>query len=174
MVFREFAARPRPLAPEASIGRHLAAAAAYAIFALALFSGFWPDPTAAYVGVGQDPKQFMWFLAWIPHALSHHLNPLLTNWIFSQTGVNLTWNTAVPLIGAIMTPVTGIAGPVLSYDLAMVLGLIASAWTAYYVARRVFGCGYVAALLAGAIYGFSPFTMAHASGHLHLTAAFTP
>lgn len=174
MVFRDFAARQRPLAPETSVGRHLAASAGYTILALALFSGFWPDPTAAYVGVGQDPKQFMWFLAWTPYALSHHLNPLLTDWIFSQSGVNLTWNTAVPLIGAFMAPVTGTAGPILSYNLAMVLGLIASAWTAYYVALRVFRCGYLAALLAGAMYGFSPFTMAHAGGHLHLTAAFTP
>lgn len=174
MVSRDFAAPPRLWAPEASLSRHLAALASYTLLALALFSGFWPDPSAAYVGVGGDPKQFMWFLAWTPYALSHHVNPLLTDWIFSQSGVNLTWNTAVPLIGAIMAPVTWTAGPVLSYNLAMALGLIASAWAAYYAALRVLRCGYAAALLAGGVYGFSPFAMAHAGGHLHLTTAFTP
>jgi hypothetical protein len=170
----KFTTLPTPRGRGPGIAAHVLSVAVYAILALALFSGIWPDPATAYVGVGSDPKQFIWFLTWVPYALSHHKNPLVTDWIFSQSGVNLAWNTAVPFIGVVMAPITWTAGPVLSYDVAMVLGLVASAWAAYYAARRLFGCRYFAALLTGFVYGFSPFAIAHASGHLHLTVAFTP
>ena len=138
-----------------------------------------PHPAAAYIGgepgqAAQDPLAFMWFLRWIPYALSHHLNPFLTDWIFSDSGANLAWNTAVPLIGVVMAPVTLSAGPIFSYNLAMVLSLVVSAWCAYYVAFRLFRCGFLPSLLAGAVYGFSPFEAAQAIGHLHMTPAFAP
>ena len=151
----------------------------YSCFALTLFWPILSRLTTAYIGgepgpAAQDPLSFMWFLAWTPYALSHHHNPLLTDWIFSDSGANLTWNTAVPFIGLVMSPITAWVGPIASYNLALPAGMIASAWTAYYVAFRLFRCGFFPALMAGAIYGFSPFTAAHAVGHLHLTAAFTP
>ena len=158
---------------------HGLALAAYAGFALILFFPILSRPTTAYIGgepgpAQQDPQSFMWFLMWMPYALSHHLNPLLTNWIFSDSGANLAWNTAVPFVGVVMAPVTLSAGPISSYNLALVLSLVVSAWAAYCAAVRVFRCGFLPALLAGAVYGFSPFETAHAVGHLHMTPAFTP
>ncbi|HLY21606.1 MAG TPA: hypothetical protein VKT83_03975 [bacterium] len=160
-------------------GQHVLAFALYSCFALILFFPILSHPATAYIGgergpAAQDPLSFMWFLAWIPYALAHHLNPLLTNWIFSDSGANLAWNTAVPFVGLVMSPVTVSAGPILSYNLALILSLIVSAWSAYFAAVRVFGCGFLPALLAGAVYGFSPFQTAHAVGHLHMTTAFTP
>lgn len=155
------------------------ALALYSCFAVILFFPILSHPATAYIGgergpAAQDPLSFMWFLAWIPYALAHHLNPLLTNWIFSDSGANLAWNTAVPFVGFVMSPVTLSAGPIFSYNVALVASLIISAWSAYYAAVRVFGCGFLPAVLAGAVYGFSPFQTAHAVGHLHLTPAFTP
>ncbi|HEV2358881.1 MAG TPA: hypothetical protein VGZ23_14910 [bacterium] len=117
---------------------------------------------------------FMWFLTWTPYALSHRLNPLLTNWIFSDSGANLAWNTAVPFVGLVVSPLTWALGPIFSYNAAMILGMAASAWSAYYAALRLFRCRPYAAVLAGAVYGFSPFMTAHAVGHPHLVIAFTP
>ena len=158
---------------------HALALAVYAGFALILFFPILSRPTTAYIGgepgpAQQDPQSFMWFLMWVPYALSHHLNPLLTNWIFSDSGANLAWNTAVPFVGAVMAPVTLWVGPIFSYNLAIVSSLVVSAWAAYYTAVRVYGCGFLPSLLAGAVYGFSPFETAHAVGHLHMTPAFTP
>ena len=158
---------------------HVLSLILYSCFALILFSPILSRLATAYIGgepgpAAQDPLSFIWFLTWIPYALSHHHNPLLTDWIFSDSGANLTWNTTVPFIGFVMGPITLWAGPVVSYNLALIAGMIASAWTADYAAFRLFRCGFLPALMAGAVYGFSPFTAAHAVGHLHLTAAFTP
>ena len=131
----------------------------YSCFALTLFFPILSHLATAYIGgepgpAAQDPLSFMWFLTWIPYALTHHHNPLLTDWIFSDSGANLTWNTAVPFIGLVMAPITLSAGPIISYNLALIAGMVASAWAAYYAAFRLFRCGFFPALLAGAVYGF--------------------
>lgn len=156
-----------------SLRLHFVSLAVYTLLAFLAVSSVLPNLASAYIGNGQDPILTMWFLKWIPYALMHRLNPLVTDYIFSYSGINLTWNTAVPLIGIIMSPVTWTGGLMFSYNIALILGLIGSAWTAYFVASR-FGCRFLAALLAGGVYGFSPFTMAHALGHLHLVVAFAP
>lgn len=158
---------------------HVVSLALYTGFALVLFHPVLSHPATTYIGgepgpAAPDPVSFMWFLTWTPYALSHHLNPFLTNWIFTDSGANLAWNTPVAFVALVVAPITWTAGPVLAYNVAMISSLITSAWTAYYAADRVFRCGFLPALLAGAVYGFSPFTMAHAVGQLHLTAAFTP
>ena len=43
-----------------------------------------------------DSSQFMWFLAWWPHAVLHGLNPFVTHAMFVPDGFNLTWSTAMP------------------------------------------------------------------------------
>jgi hypothetical protein len=162
------------------LGVHVLSLALYACFALLLFLPVLSHPLTTYIGgvpgpAAPDPFAAMWFLTWTPYALSHHLNPLLSSWVFSDSGANLGWNAAAPLAGAVMGPITSAAGPVFSYNAAVISSLTASAWTAYYVAFRLFRCGFLPALLAGAVYGFSPFTTAHAmGGHLHLTLALTP
>lgn len=151
----------------------------YCGFALVLFFPVLSHLTTTYIGgepgpAAQDPLSFMWFLTWTPYALSHHHNLLLTDWIFSDSGANLTWNNAVPFVGLVMGPITVSAGPIVSYNLAVIASVIASAWAAYYVTFRLFRVGVLPALLSGAVYGFSPFMTAHAVGHLHLVPAFTP
>jgi hypothetical protein len=158
---------------------HALALAVFGCFSVVLFFPVLLRPAASYIGgesgpAAHDPLAFMWFLTWTPYALAHRLNPFLTNWIFSDSGANLTWNTAVPFIGLVMAPVTVTAGPTVSYNAAVIASLAVSAWTAYYAALRVFKLRFPAALLAGAVYGFSPFETAHAVGHLHMTPAFTP
>ena len=36
-------------------------------------------PGREFVGWGTDPSSFMWYLAWLPHALFHGINPLATH-----------------------------------------------------------------------------------------------
>ena len=33
-------------------------------------------PASAYIGRGPDVQQYIWFLAWWAHAISHRLNPV--------------------------------------------------------------------------------------------------
>src|ERR1700687_5561012 len=47
-------------------------------FGRALFGHF----SDRYVGGGPDPSQFMWYIRWWPHAITHGLNPFLPHGIF--------------------------------------------------------------------------------------------
>jgi len=53
------------------------------------------------------------------------------------------------------SPLTGLLGPVASYDLLLRLVLVVSTTTAYLALRRV-GLSWMAAGLGGLVYGFSP------------------
>lgn len=154
--------------------RHVLALAVYAGLAALVFAPVLPHLNSSLIGNGADPVFFAWFLNWIPFALGHRLNPLLTDWILSQSGINLMWNTSVPLVGFVFAPVTWSAGPVAAYNLAVIAGVAGSAWTGYYAAYLLTAHRYSAALIAGALYGFSSFMISQAQGHLHMALGFTP
>lgn len=107
-----------------------------------------------------DPSLLIWMLAWWPHALTHGLNPLLTHAIFYPEGYNLAWATSMPLPAVLLAPITLTAGPVLSYNLLSLLCPALSAWTAYLLARELTGRT-VPSLVAGYLFGFSPYVIGH-------------
>ena len=80
------------------------------------------------------------------------------------------WNTSLPLPGLLLAPVTATWGPVLSFNLLLVLAYGLSAWCAYLAIRR-FVPGHLAAAVGGLVYGFSPAIRVQ-SHHLHMSLAF--
>ena len=145
----------------------------YFAITVVVFSSIFTAPPHSYIGVGADPIGSMWFLGWIPYALTHGQNPLLTNWMLYGIGLNLTWNTAVPLLGVILWPITSIWGALASFNVGVFLCVFLSASFAYYAALRIVGKP-LPSFVAGLIYGFSPYMFAESLGHLHLIAAFIP
>jgi hypothetical protein len=138
------------------------------LFHKALFSAH------SAVGFGGDPYIFQWHFAWVAHALSHGANPLFSRYISTSTGgENLMYYTSLPLAGLLLWPVTALGGSLLSYNVAMVVSVVASAVAAYAMCTR-FVSWRPAAFLGGLIYGFSPYMAAQSSGHLHLTMAWFP
>ncbi len=121
-----------------------------------------------------DNSQHAWFLRWLPHALATHQNPLFTTDLIEPTGVNLMWNTWIPLPALLLSPITLLAGPVAAFDVAVTLGVSLSAWCAYRAASRLVA-GRVAAVLAGGAYGFCPFIIDQSyTGHSNLVLALVP
>ncbi|TMG64054.1 MAG: hypothetical protein E6H82_15775, partial [Chloroflexi bacterium] len=144
------------------------------VLAVALFSDTWIRPTTSSIGVNSgDPQQFMWFLSWPTFALVHGLNPLFTNYQYYPDGVNLMWNTSVLLAGLVLSPITWLGGPVLSYNVLATASLALSAWSAFMLLRR-FVSSQLAAGAGALLYGFSPYMTAHSLAHPNLTAAFIP
>ena len=78
----------------------------FLVLAALLFSGAWRSPTKRWVGTGGDPVLFMWFIRWGLYAVIHGNSPFLTHHLNSPAGVNLMWNTAVPLASVVTAPVT--------------------------------------------------------------------
>ena len=136
-----------------------------------MFAPAWSSPTTTTLEGGDgDPAIFMWFLRWVPFALEHGHDLLVTHHLNYPDGVNLMWNTSLPLPGLLLAPVTGALGPVLSFNLLLVLAYGLSAWCAYLAIRR-FVPGHLAAAVGGLVYGFSPAIRVQ-SHHLHMSLAF--
>lgn len=173
-------ARPAPAKP-APAARSLTQRLAVPLIALLFFSALavllfintWVRPFSYSIGSAGDPPQFMWFLAWSPFALSHALNPFFSGYVDAPSGFNLLWNCTLPLLSAVLAPITATLGSVFSFNVLETLGVALSAFTGFLFIRR-----YVPQpLAAGAgalVYGFSPGMMAQTLGHPHVSVLFLP
>jgi hypothetical protein len=125
-----------------------------------------------HMGVSEDPALMTWFLVWWPHAIGSHINPMLTDAIWAPTGVNLAWETALPLISLLAAPLTYSIGPIATLNILCLLAPTLSAWTGYILCRYLTK-HYWPSLAGGYIFGFSPFIASHtAYAHLNLTWIF--
>jgi hypothetical protein len=139
--------------------------------AVLLFAPSWSSPATTTLGGGNgDPAIFMWFLRWIPFAVDHHRPLLFSSWLNHPDGVNLMWNTSMPLLGRLLAPLTLRWGPVLTFNVVVTLAYGLSAWGAYLAIRR-YAPAHLAAAAGGLVYGFSPAirTQTH---HPHVAFAF--
>jgi hypothetical protein len=136
-----------------------------------LFAPAWSSPTTRTLAGGNgDPAIFIWFLRWIPFALEHGHDLLVAHHLNYPDGVNLMWNTSLVLPGLLLAPLTTRFGPVLTFNVLLVLAYGLSAWCAYLAIRR-FVPGHLAAAAGGLVYGFSPAVRVQ-SHHLHMSLAF--
>jgi hypothetical protein len=116
-----------------------------------------------------DANFYIWAIAWWPHAITHGLNPFYSYQIMAPGGVNLAWATTTPTVSLLMWPITATAGPVVAFNLSLILAPPASAWATFILARRLTG-KFWPALLGGAVFGFCGYEISHeASGQPNLT-----
>jgi hypothetical protein len=145
--------------------------ALYGLLALGLFAATWAHPFSHVIGDGPDPPVFIWYLRWVPFALSHGLNPLFTNYVDFPDGINLMWQTSVPLLGVLLAPITLTLGPIFAYNLLMTASMAFAAWCAFLAFRRHVAHAWAAAL-GGLLFGFSPYMLAQSLGHPHVGVVF--
>jgi hypothetical protein len=136
---------PPPTPPPSPTGRseRLGAAAlgalalgVYTALTIALFSKGLFTGGGTIVGAHGDPPLFIWYLQWLPFALGHHLNPLLTTYLHHPSGANLMWNTSIVFPALVLAPVTIAFGPITAYNVLCVTAVASSAWCGYLAARR--------------------------------------
>ena len=147
----------------------------YLAASLAVHHAVLPRLTTATSGwVTSDAYLFAWWLNWVPWAVQHDLDPLFTNYQHYPVGVNAMWNTTVPALGLLFAPVTLAAGPVATFNVAMVLGPVVSG-LALVLALHPYVSRLAPRAVAGLLYGFGPFMAAHLSvGHVNLVWALLP
>ncbi len=156
----------------------LTALAVYAALSGWLFSGLLAGVRLRYLTDStSDQRLFEYYLTWVAQALRHGHNPLVIPVQNAPDGVNAMGNTIVLALAAPLAPVTLWLGAPVSYALAMVLGVTASAWAWYLLfARLLPGAGArfsrLAAGVGGALVSFSPTLVSHANGHLNMVANF--
>ncbi|HEY5317084.1 MAG TPA: hypothetical protein VIJ20_03835 [Solirubrobacteraceae bacterium] len=121
--------------------------------------------------LGDDPTQFMWSMVWWPHAILNGLNPFVTHLIWVPGPINVAANTSVPGPALLAAPLTALAGPVVSYNVLMIIAPVTGAWFAYrlclYLTRSP-----AASILAGFLFGFSAYGLGELEGHMQLVFTF--
>ena len=139
--------------------------------AVVLLGSVWTSPATRTLGGGVgDPGLFAWFLRWTPFAAGRHISPFASDYLNHPDGINLMWNTWVPLPGLLLSPLTLLFGPVLTFNVLVTLAYGLSAWSAYVAIHR-YVPSHGAAACGGLVYGFSPAMVGH-SHHPNLILIF--
>ena len=142
--------------------------AVYLLLATLLYSGSsWLSATRITGCACGDQAQEVWFLAWPPYAVTHGHDLFFTTWVDYPTGMNLSINTSMPLLGIVGAPVTWLLGPVATYNLLLRLGFALSAFSMCLVLRR-WTDWWPASFFGGLTYGFSAYMVGQGLGHLNL------
>jgi hypothetical protein len=139
--------------------------------AVLLLASVWTSPATRTLGGGVgDPGLFAWFLRWTTFAAGRRITPLVSDYLNHPDGINLMWNTWVPLPGLLLSPLTLLLGPVLTFNVLVTLAYGLSAWSAYLAIHR-YVPSHGAAACGGLVYGFSPAMVGH-SHHPNLILIF--
>ena len=145
---------------------HVGAICLYAALSVALIDGG-ASITRNILGLSSDPLLFIWFLAWWPFALAHHLPPLYSTFVWQPVGIDLVWTNCIPCLALLAAPVTLLGGPVLAYNLLNLLAPVLAAAGGYalclYITRNA-----LAAMFGGLAYGFSTYEMSESVAHMNL------
>ncbi|HVA21518.1 MAG TPA: hypothetical protein VNN74_05425 [Candidatus Micrarchaeia archaeon] len=125
-------------------------------------------PGVAFRWFTSDAGTYLWFIGWIPFAITHGLNPYYTHWLGFPTGANMSFpGPPLPWI-ILIWPVAAVAGIVNAYNVLVVLAISSSATAAWFACRR-WVTRPLAALVGGAMFGFSPYLLGQAlQGHANL------
>jgi hypothetical protein len=149
--------------------RHLALLACYLAAGIA---ATWPQ--VLYLPRGQllattDVASYVWDLWWIPHQIVHLGNPWFTANMAAPVGIQLGFDTTMPLVGLIMSPVTLAFGPSASFSLLTIVmpGLLC--YVMYRVAR-LWLRSQAGPIAAGAFFGLSSMLAEQDWAHLNIAA----
>lgn len=105
--------------------------------AVLLLGSTWTSPTNRTLGAGVgDPGLSIWFLRWTPFAVARRISPFVSDYLNHPDGINLMWNTWLPLPGLLLSPLTLVFGPVLTLNVLLTLAYGLSAWSAYLAIHR--------------------------------------
>ena len=114
----------------------------------------------AQAGNYGDPLQFMWFLNWWSYALSHHITPLYSDFLWHPTTVHTLWVTSTPFLSVLTSPIQKAYGVAFTYNLLTILSPVLASTTAFML------CFYLTeewfpSFLGGFFFGFSPYETSH-------------
>jgi hypothetical protein len=153
--------------------RHLAAAVGFTLLAVV-----WSYPLALHLsthlagaGIG-DNALFVWNFWWMRTALASGADFFHTTYLFAPVGADLTLHTHTALPAFAGATVLGAFPVVTALNLTILAALSLNGFCAYLLAWRITR-DRGAAMIAGVIFGCSPYLAAHLNGHFNLTTAWT-
>ena len=131
-------------------------AALLALYVIASVAVTWPRATylAGQLPSTRDAASYVWGFWWLAHQVTHLANPWWSSYIAAPVGTQLAFDTLMPLPGLLMTPITLVFGPSVTYNLLSIAcpGLLC--YLTYRAARLWLPTG-PGAVAAGAFFGLS-------------------
>ena len=100
-----------------------------------------------------DVFEHIWYLQWYKHALLDlRISPLFQPDIFYPGGWDLAFASLPPLFPAILAPVTSVMGPVVTYNLLLLISTVAAAYGVYLLVSAMGGT-VLGGIFSGLLYG---------------------
>ncbi len=120
-------------------------------------------------GWAGDNIMYVGMLDWFARAFELHVNPIFNPLAyfplgFEYTSTDMSWANTI-----LAVPITATWGPVVAYNVMLLASFFLSGWATHLWVWRLTG-SHAAGLVAGTIFAFSPYRMAHFPGHLNLMA----
>ena len=119
----------------------------------------------------RDTTAFLWYLAWWPYAISHHINPFYIHTVWQPTGVNAAWITSIPALAIVLWPITKLWGATAALNTALLLSPALSAWAAYGMNLEICDA-FWPSLFGGWLFGFSVYEITQIQYDLNLAILF--
>jgi hypothetical protein len=151
-------------------------ALAFLVYALGAIVFVWPLPTHLSTHITGDPAGDAGAYVWNAYAflynITHGSSVFTTDRILALAGeVSLALHNNSLVLSALAAPLIPFFGVVASFNLALIAVLALNPFCAYLLARHETGRR-AESLVAGALFGFSPFIGARVEGHMSLATAF--
>ncbi len=135
----------------------------------------WPvvtKMTTEIVGGMGDSHLFYWNYWWFNHALFElKQDPFFCPLQLYPYGADLAFHTLCPFNCLLALPFQKLFGIAFAYNLVILFSLIAAAYTAYRLAFDL-TTDRVASVAAGIMFGFCPYLLMRATGHINLVGAW--
>jgi hypothetical protein len=128
-------------------------------------------PLASYLAgrlpASRDVAVYVWDMWWVAHQIIHLHNPWSTTYLAAPAGLQLGYHTLVPLLGAVLAPVTLAFGPSAAYNLLVIAAPGLACYAMYRVARLWLPT-LTGAIAAGAFFGLSAMLTYQTWYHLNI------
>jgi hypothetical protein len=128
-------------------------------------------PLASYLTgrlpASRDVAIYVWDMWWVAHQIIHLHDPWSTTYLAAPAGLQLGYHTLVPMLGAVMAPVTLAFGPSVAYNLLVIIVPGLACYAMYRVAR-LWVPTRAGAIAAGAFFGLSAMLTYQAWYHLNI------
>jgi len=149
---------------------------AFLAYAIAVMIFVWPLPVHLSTHITGDPAGDAGAYVWNAYVFLYNLNAgssvFATDRILALAGeVSLALHNNSLLLSAFAAPFIPIFGVIASFNLALIAILTLNPFCAYLLARHETGRTRES-LIAGALFGFSPFISARVEGHMSLATTF--
>lgn len=145
----------------------------YLLGAFYVTARFWPDLDHRITsGNSRDYAFFQFVLSHAAHAVTNLENPFFNAGLNAPLGVNMMANTSMLGLSVPLIPVTLLFGPQVSFAVALLVALAATATAWYYFMRRHVTSHWYVAFVAAGFCGFCPGIVSQLNAHPNIAAQF--